>query len=456
MLAYSNALPFMKHLFLTVVCVAHCLLTLGQAAPSEHVVLISINGFRPEFYQEERWPAPNLQQMADKGVRASGVRSVFPSVTYPSHTTIITGAKPIDHGIYYNSPFEPQGQTGRWYWEADSIEVPTLWDAVRKAGLTSASFIWPVSVGAPIDYNIPEVWSLEEGYGRIQPLRDHQSPDGLLEEMEREVLGQVNERTYNGDYLNREDRTGEMAAYVLEKYQPNFMTLHLIAADHFQHEEGREGEKVHLAVGAIDRAIGKIREAAERAGLVDKTTFIITGDHGFVDIHTTVAPNVWLVEAGLTEDRPDRGNWRATFHTSGASAFLHLKDPTDSQAAEQVRKILAELPAKYRKLFRVVERDELDTIGADPHAVLALAPVPGINMSSSTSGEALKPARGGTHGFYPDFKEIETGLVMEGAGIAEGKHLPTIGLEDIAPIVAHLLQLDFDPKHGVLYPGIMK
>ena len=65
---------------------------------------------------------------------ADGVRGVFPTVTYPSHTTLITGAMPARHGIYYNSPFEPGGQTGRWYWEADAIRVPTLWDAVREAG----------------------------------------------------------------------------------------------------------------------------------------------------------------------------------------------------------------------------------------------------------------------------------------------------------------------------------
>ena len=137
------------------------------------------------------------------------------------------------------------------------------------------AFIWPVSVGAPVDYNIPEVWSLEKGYGRIQPMRDHDQPDGLLEELEREVLGKMNERTFNGDNLNREDRTGEMAAYVLETYKPNFITLHLIATDHFQHEQGRDGHKVSTALAAADRAIGKILEAAERAGIMDRTTFIV-------------------------------------------------------------------------------------------------------------------------------------------------------------------------------------
>src|SRR5262245_40681567 len=78
---------------------------------AEHVVLISVDGFRPDFYLEEDWAMPMVRQMAREGAKAEGVRSVFPSVTYPSHTTIITGALPARHGIYYNTPFEEGGQT---------------------------------------------------------------------------------------------------------------------------------------------------------------------------------------------------------------------------------------------------------------------------------------------------------------------------------------------------------
>ncbi|WP_370513183.1 alkaline phosphatase family protein [Fulvivirga sp. M361] len=418
--------------------------------------MVSIDGFRPDFYLEEKWPAPNLKYMAAHGVKALGVRGVFPSVTYPSHTTLITGAMPARHGIYYNSPFEEKAPTRKWYWETELIKTETLWHAVRKSGKKSASFIWPVSVGAPIDYNIPEVWSLKKGYGRIQPMRDNDQPDGLLEEMEREVLGTMGERTFNGDYLNREDRTGEMAAYVLETYKPDFMTLHLIATDHFQHEEGRDGHKVFTALAAADRAIGKIKEAAERAGILDQTTFIITGDHGFVDIHSALKPNVWLVEEGIRENKPDRGKWKATFHTSGASAFLMLKDKNDRETLARVQKKLKDLPERYKKLFRIMDRAALDKIGADPNAALALAPVPGVAMSAASDGTVLAPRKGGTHGYFPDFKEIETGFVAYGAGVQSEKTLHKINLEDIAPVIAQLLNLNFQAIDGVLYPGILK
>ena len=423
---------------------------------SNHVVLISIDGFRPDFYLEEKWPAPNLQTMAKEGTRALGVRSVFPSVTYPSHTTIITGAYPVTHGIYYNRPFEPEGQTGRWYWESSLIQTETLWDAVRKSGKTSASLLWPVSVGAPIDYNIPEVWTLDSSYGRIKPMEDNETPKGLLKEMEGAVLGKMNETTFNGDYLNREDRTGEMGAYLLEKYKPNLMTIHLIATDHFQHEQGRNGKKVYTAIAAIDRAIGKIIEAAERAGISDETTFIITGDHGFVDIHSAISPNIWLKEEGLLQEQENASTWKAKFHTSGASAFLMLKSKNDTATINKVRKKLDLLPQSYSKLFRIVERPELAAIGADPNAVLALAPIAGLAMSPSFKGAVLNPKSGGTHGYFPDFQQIEAGFIAWGAGISSGKEVPKMGLEDIAPLISELLDLNFKAENGILFSGILK
>jgi predicted AlkP superfamily pyrophosphatase or phosphodiesterase len=423
---------------------------------TKHVVLISIDGFRPDFYLEEKWPAPNLKTMAKEGTYALGVRSVFPSVTYPAHTTIITGAYPATHGIYYNSPFEPDGETGRWYWNSNLIKTETLWDAVRKSGKISASLIWPVSVGAPIDYNIPEVWTLDSSYGRIKPMEDNETPKGLLKEMEGAVLGKMNETTFNGDYLNREDRTGEMGAYLLEKYKPNLLTIHLIATDHFQHEQGRNGKKVYTAIAAIDRAIGKIIEAAERAGISDETTFIITGDHGFVDIHSAISPNIWLKEEGLLQEQENASTWKAKFHTSGASAFLMLKDKNDKATLEKVRKKLNSLPNSLKKLFRIVEKSELVDIGADPNATLALTPIIGVAMSSSLKGDIITARSGGTHGYFPDFQQIETGFVAWGPGISSGKEVPKMGLEDIAPLVSELLDLNFKAKNGILFSGILK
>lgn len=431
-----------------------CISSMFGAAQSKHVVLISIDGLRPEFYQDRSWPAPNIQFMAEEGANADFVRGVFPTVTYPSHTTIITGALPAKHGIYYNSPFEPEGQTGRWYWEEELIQVKTIWDAAKDRGLVTANLSWPVSVGAPVSYSMPEVWTLDRDADSFEYAKSFAQPAELAEELENAV-GAINEASFSMDWISRDVRTGFMAAHIMEKYQPNLFTIHLVGVDHFQHEQGRDGLEVRRSLQAADYAIGQIMDACKRVGIMENTSFIITGDHGFVDIHTTLQPNTWLVEAGLMDASRDRGDWKATFHTTGASAFLMLKDPKDKKTLAVVKKILGELPADRKKLFRVVEKPELNEMGADPAVVLALAPEKGINISSWAGENDLTPASGGTHGFLPIFDQIHTGFIGYGDGFKAGARIPIMGLEDIAPLIIEILGLEMTVPDGTLYPGLL-
>jgi predicted AlkP superfamily pyrophosphatase or phosphodiesterase len=80
-------------------------------------------------------------------------------------------------------------------------------------------------------------------------------------------------------------------------------TVHIFNLDHFEHKEGRNDSSVERAIAGADRAVGKIMEVAERAGIKDSTTFLIVGDHGFVDIHAQLSPNTWLVKADLMEKK---------------------------------------------------------------------------------------------------------------------------------------------------------
>jgi predicted AlkP superfamily pyrophosphatase or phosphodiesterase len=148
----------MKKRLLTLLTLA-C--TFGAAsAQDSHVILISIDGLRPEFYKDAGWSMVNLRQAMKTGSYADGVTGVFPTVTYPSHTTMVTGVKPIKHGVYYNTPAEPLEITGKWIWDYKTIKVPTVFSAAKEKGLKTASVFWPVSLGGPADYNIPEYWYL--------------------------------------------------------------------------------------------------------------------------------------------------------------------------------------------------------------------------------------------------------------------------------------------------------
>lgn len=428
----------------------------AMAQQAKYVVLISIDGFRPDFYLDKSWPAPNMQAMMDKGVHATGVNGIFPTITYPSHTTIITGVKPAKHGIWYNTPFEPEGASGRWYSETKHITAETLWEAVGKAGKITASVSWPVSVGAPVTYNIPETFSLDNPGDRRKPTSEQATPKGLFEEVQRYATGELQMTDMSLRYLGMNETLSRMGAYLIKTYKPNLLTIHLPCTDEVQHRVGREGKEVAAAVAAADHGIGTILEAIQIAGIADSTAVIITGDHGFVDTHTSLAPNVWLAQKGLCGTKENPGSWKAMFHSGGGSTFLKLKDKNDQKTLQQVKTILKELPVGIRKQFRVIEQPELAQTGADPDAVLALTAVQGIAFSGSKDGEAVKKSKGGAHGYYPDFREIQTGFVAFGAGLAENVTVPVMELTDVAPLVARLLGISLPQADGILYPGMLK
>ncbi|WP_345955436.1 ectonucleotide pyrophosphatase/phosphodiesterase [Mucilaginibacter sp. PAMB04168] len=428
-------------------------------AQENHVVLISIDGLRPEFYLDPQWGMVNVRQGMQKGAYAEGVRGSFPTVTYPSHTTIVSGVLPAKHGIYYNTPVEPLGVSGKWFWYYKDIKVPTLWTAAKDAGLTTAGVSWPVTVGAPINYNLPEYVILPQGKGEkkdeIKAMSQESNPKELFQEVQDYAVGKFGaEYGATVDFYTSDQNKSRMAAYIIKRYKPAFLAIHIALLDHFEHEQGRDGDKVRSAIVGADVAIKTIMDAADVAGISKNTTFIVTGDHGFVNIHTQFKPNVMLAKLGLYDDA-NKNAWKAYFQQSGGSAFLHLKDPKDKASVEKIKQALNQLSDGIKRMFHVLDKTALTNAQGDPNALMALAAYQGFSFGASATGDMTAPANGGTHGYLPtDFKEIQTGFVAFGKGIKPGAVLPLIGQEDIAPLIAKLLNLNLKTD-GVLYPGIL-
>jgi predicted AlkP superfamily pyrophosphatase or phosphodiesterase len=412
--------------------------------PVKHVVLITLDGSRPDFYLDSSWHAVNLRLLLKEGTYAKGVNSVFPTMTYPSHTTIATGVWPVKHGVYNNSVFEPNGSTGKIYWQDSSIKAPTLWSAARKKGLKTAAIFWPVSANAPVMYNFPDVGSAGEKE-RIAFSR----PAGLLQDFKNKVFHDTSRIDYGQD-----TNTARMASYIIKKDKPNLMMVHFFGCDHFEHEEGRDGPKVRKAVTIADRGVGIIINSLKEAGIWNETVLIVTGDHGFNNVTTNVNPNIWLVKAGLITD-VKKGDWKAQFFSVGGSTYLYLKDRKDKKTLGSVMKILSDLPDNEKKLFRIIDRQKLNSVGGNPEVEFALSAMNGASFGNSLTGEAVKPGKGGAHGSFPDSREIQTGFIARGPGIRKGGVIAEMSLRDIAPTIAKLLRFPFPSADGKIPAGLL-
>ncbi len=185
MRAFLRMVSARMKLVLTVAgLLASALVCSAQTGP---VVLLSIDGLKPDYVLEANrygLRIPNLRRLLAEGVHATAVSGVLPTVTYPSHATLLTGVSPAKHGITGNRPFDPFGTNlGGWFWYAADIHAETLWDAARTAGLSTASVDWPVSVGAPVTHEIAQYW--RAGNSEDVKLIRALSTPGLLEEAER-------------------------------------------------------------------------------------------------------------------------------------------------------------------------------------------------------------------------------------------------------------------------------
>ncbi len=415
--------------------------TLNAQTKPEHVVIISIDGFRSEFYLDNTMPTPNLQEMVDKGVAAKEVTGIFPTVTYPSHTTLITGKTPVEHGIFYNTKMSENGSSGGWVYDFKEIKAKTLWQSVKEKGLTTAAVSWPISVNADyIDYNIPEFWSFTNPMDRRIATAQKANPKGLFEEVVKNATGTLEINDYNLSSMSMDQNLARIAGYILREYKPNLLTIHLPITDGAQHKVGRKGLGVRKAISGADNAIGIIRDALQKAGIEEKTTIIVTGDHGFVDVHSQIAPNVLLARMGLY----NKNNPKAWFYSAGGSTFLHVKDSNNKKMIEQIREAFDQLPLEEKSTFKIIDRDKIAKRGGDPNAVLALSGSKGYFFTNDADGPFISTKKGGKHGHYPDFHDIATGFVGYGKGLEKEMLIENMFLEDVAKIAATLLGADID------------
>ena len=425
-----------------------------RPAAARHVVLISIDGLRPDYYL----PAPGrltttpaLDALRRRGSWAEGVVGQFPSLTYPSHASMITGVRPARHGIVQNTIFGPDGP-GTWYFESSALKVPTLWDAAREGGLKTAAISWPVSVGAKIDYLLPETNQAPRDSTWLDLMRKQSTP-GLVDAVVERLGGF--EPNGNRDYVQRDRFSTAAAGLILEQYKPNLLLIHLVEADTAQHEFGPNSPQAVTAIARIDTSIAAIMQSIESAGMAAETAVIVTGDHGFYRVHSAFQPNVVLREAGLLQVDATGAitSWQALAHRSA----IRLKDPKDQVLAARLEKLFQDRAAgRYQGLFRMVGRHEIAARGGDLDALLFLEPAEGYTTAAGTTGEFLVgSSRHGDHGYMPDAPAMHTGFIAAGAGIQKGLTMPLARQIDIAPTAARLLGIELPLADGVAMVGIL-
>ena len=398
------------------------------------VVLISLDAL---FDQD----LPLMRQQPFFGeflAHASGcthVRTVYPALTYPAHTTLVTGVDPRQHGIGHNQPHHPELEASMrpWYWDRAQVKVPNLFDAVKEAGGSCASILWPVTGKTKsIRWNFPEVLALP-GENQTWKMLRYGSPLWLLQMELRHRSERVSLR---GPHLS--DYATILLKDVIASHAPDLSAVHLVDLDDMRHHHGVFNRETRKAIQRLDHRAAEIWETMQHTPGMEGAALCLVSDHGQADVRETVSLGEALTRLGLGS--------LFTVQSNGFGAYLFFRQKEEEEAhlgelTDFLRQHLAELRASA-----VYSAEDLAAMGAVEGVSLAVEAAPGVVYDDGLPQAKREKA---THGFGPGHPAENCLFALRGKGIREGVWIPDMPMRDVAPTLAGILGVKMPQARGV-------
>jgi predicted AlkP superfamily pyrophosphatase or phosphodiesterase len=429
-----------------VLAVCRCSFTL-RASTNHHVILITIDGFAAYYLADPKAPIPTIRKLAAEGAVAEGMRASNPSVTWPNHTTLVTGVTPAKHGVLFNGVLQRPGagKPVRIDPEEDQtnlVSIPTLFDQLHRAGYRTAAINWPCTRNAT---------GLEDNFPDVPDQIKYTTPRLREELIATHVLESASDDTFHEQSAPVRDQIWTAAAaHVIRQRRPNLLLLHMLITDSMQHKYGPQSPGAYAAIALADAQLAEVLRAVDAAGIREHTTLIVTADHGFAAALKIVNPNVALRRAGLLHlgTGAELVNVRAQSVSEGGVAMVYLNGPATRDADRA--KVTATM-TEQEGVADVLTPEKFDTLGlsqpsGNPQmADLILVAKDGYAFNNEARGDktvtevTLAAGNQGHHGYLADNAKMNALFVASGRRIKRGVKLGIIDNTDVAPTIASLL-----------------
>ncbi len=423
-------------------------------AVKQRAIILSIDGFAAFYWRDPQARLPTLRRLAARGVVAAGMEAVFPSTTWPTHVSLVTGVSPRVHGVVANHILNrdtrtPEDLTGDPVYDAPAlVHAKTVYDRAHESGLRTAAIDWPATRNATtLDFNLP--------FFKDQRVFETQTSHAVWEELR--ALGYPMHR--QGEWAQlpsrfyKDEMVGSVAAHVIGRHEPDLLLAHFLCVDSFQHLYGPRSPEAYWAIEYVDGLIGRLL-AALPASVIDRTAVFVVSDHGFLPSTREIRPNVRLRRLGALRVDADGGmTGEARFVMNhGAGALYRLE--ADARAVDDLARAIAGMEgvsamwtsAGYATLGLPAPADH-------PHVADAMfEAAPGYAFGDGAAGddEHGAPKYLGTHGQRPTYADNAAFFLAAGAGIARGLELGAMRSRDVAPTVAQRLGLAMASVEGAV------
>ena len=407
---------------------------------------------------------PNFQNYLAGGCEVTeGMRTIYPSVTYPAHVSMITGCYAGTHGITSNFRFTTQNKNQSWLWFG-GYPVEDIFAAAKKKGYTTAAISWPATAGnSNIDWLMAEYWMPKPGDTLESSFRDAGSGPDMLE-LIRENRCYLPEGYEQGGKANFmkwpqiDDFNIHVACDVLRKKKPQVCFVHTGTFDAYRHSYGLFNSRTEEAAIRLDGYLGQLMEACRAGGFLDEVNLVLVSDHGQREIKRIINLNVLFADEGYlkTGEEGQVLDWEVFSFSNAMSSLIYLKNPEDEKLRKRIYQLLlawkeegiygignvftgeeAWQKEKLRGDFSfVVESDGYTSFG--DRAVRPL--VQEFDASDYRFGRA-------THGYLPD-DGPQPVFVAKGPDFQENRVLKRRALVDEAPTFARLMGVTLQDAEG--------
>lgn len=370
----------------------------AAAAAKPTLILVSMDGVRHDY--PDREPLAAFARMARQGARAEALMPAFPSITFPAHTTLATGAHPDRHGIVNNAFTTAAGADFRYGSGAEALAAEPLWAAAERQGVRAATFFWPLSETdfrgaapshrrAPFDEELPERAKVEQILAWLA-LPDAQRPGLVM-------------TWWHG-------------------------------ADGAGHRTGPDSDETRAAMREQDAELARLIAGIDARGAWGDVTLIVVSDHGMLAPDDAIDANDLLARAGVAG------------RAQNASAIALVRLDAPAEAAQAAGKLAALAAPRARVFARGALPPALRFAHPNAGDVVLLAE-PGFAFTDAWSqfdflrrASALWGGAVGVHGYAPEESPEMRGIFFAlGRGVAPGTRLGAVRALDVAATAARLL-----------------
>jgi predicted AlkP superfamily pyrophosphatase or phosphodiesterase len=439
--------------------------SLLAAERERHVLVVSIDGLAAYLLDDPKAPIPTIRKLAREGSYAEGGMKVSnPSVTWPNHTSMITGVRPEKHGVLTNGVFV-RGAIGLPVTidprrdQQDLVRVPTIIDAAHAKGLRTAEINWPCTRGSK---------SLDDSFPDVPDAVLHMTPRLRGELIAKGLLADETQASFAANSVAGRDLIWtEAACHVIRERKPHLLLLHLLNVDSIHHTFGPQTPASYTANGYADMCLARVVAAIDEAGIRQQTTLIVVADHGFTTTPKAIRANVLLRQHALLSGTADKiSDARVHVISEGGVGHVFCTFPGEVEAD---RDLVKKLFTGQEGIAQVLLPEDFAEHGLPhpreyvqaPDALLVAED--GYSISTSLDGDTLIASNTeaktpvGSHGFLASLNKMNALCVLAGNGIRSGVKLQQIENIDVGATIAHLLSLgDFAADGRVLSEALVK